>query len=47
MSILDGRLPPEAIDPDIHGWPALHASLAELLARRQEQLADRDAEKAG
>lgn len=47
LSLIDGRLPAEAIDPDTRDWPALHASLAELMARRQQQLAARDAHRAG
>ncbi|MGV9310360.1 DUF6283 family protein [Nonomuraea sp. NPDC003727] len=47
LSIIDGSLPAEAVDPDTRDWPTLHASLAELLARRQEQLAARDAGRAG
>lgn len=40
LSVLTGRLPAEAIEPDTSTWPALHASLAELLERRRAQLAE-------
>ncbi|MGW5688825.1 DUF6283 family protein [Nonomuraea sp. NPDC003754] len=39
MSLLHGRLPGGAVDPDRCHWPPLHASLPELLARRDAQLA--------
>ncbi|MFI6743966.1 DUF6283 family protein [Nonomuraea sp. NPDC050451] len=38
MSLIAGTLPIEAVHPDTRDWPALHASLTELVARRQEQL---------
>ncbi|MGP4105248.1 DUF6283 family protein [Nonomuraea sp. KM90] len=46
LSVFEGSLPPEAVEPDTHTWPALHASLAELLARRQEQLAAQEGDGA-
>ncbi|MGR6924313.1 hypothetical protein ACU635_59485 [[Actinomadura] parvosata] len=42
MALITGALPREAVYPDTHDWPALHASLADLLARRQEQVAARE-----
>ncbi|WP_336215836.1 hypothetical protein [Nonomuraea sp. LPB2021202275-12-8] len=47
LSITDGTLPAEAVDPDTRDWPDLHTSLAQLLARRQEQLAARGPAGAG
>ncbi|MFI6883848.1 DUF6283 family protein [Streptosporangium canum] len=41
MSVLSGRLPRAAVEPDTSGWPPLHASLGALLACRRAQLAAR------
>jgi hypothetical protein len=42
MALITGALPGEAVYPDTRDWPALHASLDDLLTRRQEQLAARE-----
>lgn len=44
MDLILGNLPAEAVYPDTRDWPALHASLTDLLARRQEQLTERKEE---
>ncbi|MGN9840184.1 hypothetical protein ACTMTI_18870 [Nonomuraea sp. H19] len=46
MSLIVGSLPAEAVYPDTRDWPALHAGLADLPARRQEQLAARERDRA-
>lgn len=38
MRLITGTLPGQAVYPDTRDWPLLHASLADLLARRAEQL---------